>query len=74
MSNVTGWTSSTDYAQKSPRSLLQGALWWDNNDLGVAPKTANVGITITSTILAQTGQVRSPLESTQRVNVDGLVS
>ena len=47
---------------------------WDSNDLGVAPESTKVRTTITSSILAWTGQVRGPLASKQRVDVDRLVS
>lgn len=32
-----------------------GALWWDNNDLGVVPKTAEIGTTIDPTIIVGMG-------------------
>ena len=50
------------------------AFWWDNNDLEMIPKTAEVRIAITSTIVAQKRQMRSLSTSTQRINVDKLVA
>ena len=49
-------------------------MWWDNNDLGVAPKIAEVKTTITSAIFAQMGQVRSSSASIQGVDIEGLVA
>jgi len=42
-------------------------LWWDISDLRVAPKTTEVRTTLSPTILAQMGQVRSLSAYTQRI-------
>ena len=49
-------------------------MWWDNIDPGVAPMIVQVRTSITLAILAQMGQVRNLSASTQRVDVNELVS
>ena len=47
---------------------------WNNNDLGVAPGTAEIRTSITSSIFARMGPVRSILVFTHRVDVNGVVT
>ena len=42
--------------------------------MGMLPNIVEVRTTITPIILAKMGQMKSPLASTRRVNVDGLVA
>lgn len=52
----------------------QGAMWWDNRGMGVAPNIAKVRIAIISAILPQMGQTKCPLGSTWSINDDGMVA
>lgn len=51
-----------------------GKMSWDNIDLEMVPRGAELTTSITSSILAQVGQLRSPSTFMQRVyNVDEVV-
>jgi hypothetical protein len=45
-------------------------MWWDNNDIGMAPNNTKVKTTIILVILAQMGQIRTLLALTQSVDFD----
>ena len=51
---------------------MSGTVPWNNSDFRVAPWTAKVPTTISSSILGQMGQVRSPSASPQRIDVDAM--
>ena len=58
-----------------PRDIAhhsRGAMWWDNTNMGVARKTANVRTTIILSILSQVDQVKTLPAFKQKINVNRL--
>ena len=70
------WCADSRMLKNTSIRVVSTEIWqfeWGSSGLGVAPGTAKVWTDITSSILAQMGQVRSPPASTWNVDDTGLV-